>query len=96
LLSSIKKFIHWKYPTKFGHRTFKVDLLQLKDEGLSLQYSKCEIKWYQKHIRKRLITNQLYFAGSIPTNDNVSKPISGLEDDGIGFDRKDCVFNHGT
>jgi hypothetical protein len=51
---------------------------------------------YQKHTWKRLITNQLSIAGSNPTNDNISKLISGIEGDAIGFDRKDFLFNHGT
>ena len=95
LLTSIKEFIHWKYPDKFGRRTFTVDLLQLKEQDLSLHYSEGEIMCYQKHIWERLITNQLSIAGSNPTNDNTSKLISGI-DDAIGFDRKDFLFNHGT
>jgi hypothetical protein len=63
---------------------------------LYLHYSKGEIKGYKKHLWKRLFTNQLSIAGSTPTNDNVWKLIPGLEDDGIGFDRKDFVFNNGT
>jgi hypothetical protein len=67
LLTSIEEFIHWKYPDKFGCRTFTADLLQLKEQDLSLHYSKGEIMCYQKHIWKRM-TNQLSIAGRISRN----------------------------
>jgi len=95
-LSSIKDYIHWRYPVKFGRTKSKVDLLQflqLEQHGIDLQYTKEDILTYQVHKWKSRIINQLHVAGSTSTNDQVLKLI---DDQNFQLERSKFLFNNKT
>jgi len=95
-LLSLKEFIHWKYPEEFGRRTHFVDLLQVKQKGLSLHYTKDEILHYQEHRWKRLLTSQMSVVGSTQTNDKVAQVLEKMQSNNVNFDRNNFLFNHRT
>lgn len=92
-LSSIKEYIHWRYPANFGRRKFMVDLLQLEHNGISLHYTKADIQSYQLHRWKSRIINQLKVTESTATNDQVFKL---MKEQNVQLDKSTFLFKHGT
>ena len=93
---SLKNFIHWRYPREFGRRTHKVDLLEVKHKGYSLQYTKEVIQIYQEHRWKGLVASRLNVLGSSNTNDRVENLLLKMDSCSKNLDKNNFLFNHST
>ena len=91
-ITSLKEFIHWSYPEQFGRRTNKVDLLEVKQMGNSLHYTKDVIQKYQEHRWKRLRTSQMSVLESTNTYDIVENLICNMDSRSVALKKKQLSF----
>ena len=95
-ITSLKEFIHWSYPEQFGRRANKVDLLEVRQMGSSLHYTKDVIQKYQEHRWKRLRTSQISVLESTNTYDNVENLICNMDSRSVALDKSSFLFNNKT
>ena len=93
---SLKEFIQWKYPEKFGRRAFSVELSLVQQQNLSLHYTKDEINDYQTYKWVKSIRKQLDCSESTEINNELLKVVSSIETRSITLGKDLSLFSQNT